>query len=39
MDPEGKFVDAFGKSNTETDVVERVKREIEEWRVEKGRPV
>jgi protein SCO1/2 len=36
MDPDGKFVDAFGKSNTETDVVERVKREIEAWKVEKG---
>ena len=38
MDPDGKFVDAFGKSNTETDVVERVKREIEAWKAEKGRP-
>jgi hypothetical protein len=30
MDPDGKFVDAFGKSSTEADVVERVKRELEE---------
>ena len=37
MSPDGKFVDAFGKSNTETDVIERVKREIEVWRAEKGR--
>jgi len=39
MDPNGKFVDAFGKSSTETDVVERVKREIEEWKAAKGRLV
>ncbi|KAH9007218.1 SCO1 protein [Lactarius hatsudake] len=37
MDPDGNFVDAFGKSNTEGDVVERVKREIEEWKAGKGR--
>jgi protein SCO1/2 len=37
MDPDGKFVDAFGKSNTETDVIERVKREIDQWKAEKGR--
>ncbi|KAH9054153.1 SCO1 protein [Lactarius vividus] len=37
MDPDGNFVDAFGKSSTEVDVVERVKREIEEWKAEKGR--
>ena len=39
MDPDGKFVDAFGKSSTEADVVERVKREVEEWKAEKGRLV
>lgn len=39
MDPDGKFVDAFGKSSTETDVIERVKREIEEWKAEQGRLV
>ena len=37
MDPNGNFVDAFGKSTTEADVVERVKREIDEWKAEKGR--
>ena len=37
MDPDGNFVDAFGKSNTEADVIERVKREIEGWKAEKGR--
>jgi len=36
MNPDGNFVDAFGKSNTEADVVERVKRELEEWKAEKG---
>jgi protein SCO1/2 len=39
MDPDGKFVDAFGKSSTEADVVERVKREFEGWKAEKGRLV
>jgi protein SCO1/2 len=37
MDPDGNFVDAFGKSSTEADVVERVKREIDEWKAKKGR--
>ena len=37
MDPDGKFVDAFGKSSTVSDVVERVKREIEEWRSGRGK--
>jgi protein SCO1/2 len=39
MDPDGNFVDAFGKSSTEADVIERVKREFEEWKSEKGRLV
>lgn len=39
MDPDGKFVDAFGKSSEAGDVVERVKKEVEEWRAEKGRVV
>lgn len=34
MDPDGKFVEAFGQSSTAEDVVERVKKEIREW--EKG---
>ncbi|KAI0057759.1 SCO1-SenC-domain-containing protein [Artomyces pyxidatus] len=37
MDPDGKFVEAFGKASSEGDVVERVKREVEEWKAEKGR--
>ncbi|KAI0269381.1 h-sco1 [Gloeopeniophorella convolvens] len=37
MDPDGKFVEAFGKASTEVDVVERVKREVEQWKAEKGR--
>ncbi len=36
MDPDGMFVDAFGKSSSEADVVERVKREVEEWKAKKG---
>ncbi|KAF8485167.1 h-sco1 [Russula ochroleuca] len=39
MDPDGNFVDAFGKSSAEADVVERVKRELERWKAEKGRLV
>jgi protein SCO1/2 len=39
MDPDRNFVDAFGKSSTEADVIERVKREFEEWKAEKGRLV
>jgi protein SCO1/2 len=35
MDPDRKFVDAFGKSSMETGIAERMKREIE-WKAEKG---
>lgn len=31
MDPNGKFVDAFGKASTVNDVVGRVHKEIELW--------
>jgi protein SCO1/2 len=37
MDPDGKFVDAFGKANTAAEVVERVKKEFGEWKAEKGK--
>ncbi|TFY78629.1 hypothetical protein EWM64_g5381 [Hericium alpestre] len=37
MDPDGKFVDAFGKSSSVEDVVERVKREVGEWKEERGK--
>ncbi|KZT13188.1 SCO1 protein [Laetiporus sulphureus 93-53] len=37
MDPDGRFVDAFGKTNTVEDVVERVKKEVGQWEKERGR--
>ena len=37
MDPDGEFVEAFGKSNTVHDVVERVKEEIGRWESAKGK--
>ena len=39
MDPNGQFVDAFGKASTEEDVIERVKKEITRWEGETGRRV
>lgn len=36
MDPEGEFVEAFGKSNTADEVVSKVKEEIGKWEAEKG---
>lgn len=39
MDPEGKFVEAFGRSSEAAEVVERFKRELGEWKEEKGRLV
>lgn len=39
MDPKGQFVEAFGQSTTSEEVVERVKREIEEYEKETGRKV
>ena len=36
MDPDGRFVDAFGKASSEGDVVERVKKEIARWEGERG---
>ena len=39
MDPNGQFVDAFGKASSEADVVERVKKEITRWEAETGRKV
>lgn len=39
MDPNGKFVDAFGKATTEAEVVERVKKEVARWEGEYGRKV
>ena len=39
MDPNGQFVDAFGKVSTVSDVVERVKKEVTRWEGETGRKV
>ncbi|OCB88341.1 h-sco1 [Sanghuangporus baumii] len=36
MDPEGEFVEAFGKSSTADDVVKKVQEEVEKWEKEKG---
>jgi protein SCO1 len=32
MDPNGEFVEAFGQSSTVNEVVERIRKEIGEWR-------
>lgn len=39
MDPDGKFVDAFGKASTVHDVVGRVQKEIDVWRQRTGQTV
>ncbi|PCH41683.1 h-sco1 [Wolfiporia cocos MD-104 SS10] len=39
MDPQGEFVDAFGKASTVTDVVERVKKEVGVWEEKTGKRV
>lgn len=36
MDPDGKFVDAFGKESTVDDVVGRVQKEVDVWRQRTG---
>ncbi|KAI0029386.1 SCO1/SenC-domain-containing protein [Vararia minispora EC-137] len=36
MDPDGKFVDAFGKASAVPDVVERVRKEFAAWKEERG---
>lgn len=37
MDPDGKFVEAFGQSVTGEEVVQKMTRAIDEWEYEKGR--
>lgn len=37
MDPDGKFVDAFGKVSTVEDVVARVQKEIAAWKERTGK--
>ena len=39
MDPDGKFVDAFGKVSTVEDVVARVQKEIAAWKERTGNTV
>lgn len=39
MDPNGKFVEAFGQNGTAEDVVDKVRKEIGEWEKETGRKV
>lgn len=39
MDPDGKFVDAFGKVSTVEDVVARVQKEVTAWKERTGRTV
>jgi len=39
MDPEGQFVDAFGKASSVDDVVARVKKEIGAWEGRTGKTV
>ena len=39
MDPQGQFVDAFGKASTVEDVIARVQKEISAYREETGRTV
>ena len=39
MDPDGKFVDAFGKASTVEDVVTRVQKELVAWKSRTGRTV
>ena len=36
MDPNGQFVDAFGKATSVEQVVERVEKELGEWKEERG---
>ncbi|KAI0655237.1 SCO1 protein, partial [Cubamyces menziesii] len=39
MDPNGQFVDAFGKASSVEDVVARVEKEVARWEKEYGRRV
>lgn len=39
MDPNGQFVDAFGKASSEEDVIARVQKEIGRWERETGHKV
>lgn len=37
MDPNGQFVDAFGKASEVQDVVARVKKEVAAWQARTGK--
>lgn len=39
MDPQGRFVDAFGKASTMEDVVARVEKEVASWKIKTGKEV
>lgn len=39
MDPNGRFVDAFGKASTVDDVVARVQKEVNVWKERTGKVV
>lgn len=39
MDPNGQFVDAFGKASTVEDVVARVQKEVGVWKEKTGQVV
>ncbi|TFK28649.1 h-sco1 [Coprinopsis marcescibilis] len=37
MDPQGKFVDAFGQSVPQEDVVEKINKEVNDWQRQTGK--
>ena len=37
MDPEGEFVEAFGRASSAEDVVAKVEEEVGKWEQTKGR--
>lgn len=37
MDPDGEFVEAFGKASSAEEVIERTVKEVEKWANERGR--
>lgn len=39
MDPEGKFVDAFGQSVQKEDIIEKIHQVLGEWKEETGRKI
>lgn len=39
MDPKGEFVEAFGQSAKADEVIERVEKEVAEWKGREGKEV